>query len=130
MVLRFDPQLEDWDSYHSMLTYLVGKRRCGVISTNYHGIKDMYLVPLPAGRDVPYQLLPLRGPGALMLLPCLGTGGCLFVCLFVCEICCCCCCLLCAHECASLIALGFVLCERCFVCSYMYWYIHVCNKSA
>lgn len=46
-----------------MLNYLVGKHRCGVIKSGYHGIKDMYLMPLLRHSPIPTQLLPFDGPG-------------------------------------------------------------------
>ncbi len=54
---------DEKDCYTSMLTYLVKKHRCGVISCCFPGMKDMYLVPLQSGRQVASQLLPFKGPG-------------------------------------------------------------------
>ena len=45
-MLRFDQVEEDREAYMAMVDYLVGKHRCGVIKSGYHGIKDMYLLPL------------------------------------------------------------------------------------
>ena len=63
VVLRFDRVEEDSIAYMAMLNYLVGKHRCGVIKSGYHGIKDMYLLPLLRGAPVAPQLLPFDGPG-------------------------------------------------------------------
>ena len=66
MVLRFDQVDEDSEAYLAMLNYLVGKHRCGVIKSGYHGIKDMYLLPLLRHNPVAPQLLPFDGPGQLL----------------------------------------------------------------
>lgn len=65
VILRFDGEDEDTEAYLAMVNYLVGKHRCGVIKSGYHGIKDMYLLPLLKHSPVPPQLLPFDGPGQL-----------------------------------------------------------------
>ena len=65
VILRFDGEDEDTEAYLAMVNYLVGKHRCGVIKSGYHGIKDMYLLPLQRHTPVPPQLLPFDGPGQL-----------------------------------------------------------------
>ena len=60
---------EDSEAYLAMLNYLVGKHRCGVIKSGYHGIKDMYLLPLLRHNPVAPQLLPFDGPGQLLTFP-------------------------------------------------------------
>ena len=63
VVLRFDQVEEDREAYMAMVDYLVGKHRCGVIKSGYHGIKDMYLLPLLRHSPITPQLLPFDGPG-------------------------------------------------------------------
>ena len=65
VVIRFECLNGETDAYMSMFNYFLRKHRCGVISSSYYGIKDMYLVPLPSYRDVAPQLLPFKGPGTV-----------------------------------------------------------------
>ena len=47
----------------SLLDYLVGRQRIGVIDMRGTNLKDFYVVPLLSGEELPKAVRDLRGPG-------------------------------------------------------------------
>ncbi|PFX20841.1 death-inducer obliterator 1-like [Stylophora pistillata] len=63
-VIRYEASSDDEKlSYVSLYSYFYSRKRCGVVSNCYTGVKDMYLVPLASHQRVPPELLPFDGPG-------------------------------------------------------------------
>ncbi|KAJ7358702.1 Death-inducer obliterator 1 [Desmophyllum pertusum] len=63
-VIRYEASSDDEKlSYVSLYSYFYSRKRCGVVSNCYTGVKDMYLVPLASHQAVPPELLPFDGPG-------------------------------------------------------------------
>ncbi|KAL9962679.1 hypothetical protein ACROYT_G031802 [Oculina patagonica] len=63
-VIRYEASSDDEKlSYVSLYSYFYSRKRCGVVSNCYTGVKDMYLVPLASHQPIPPELLPFDGPG-------------------------------------------------------------------
>ena len=63
-VIRYEASSDDEKlSYVSLYSYFYSRKRCGVVSNCYTGVKDMYLVPLASHQAIPPELLPFDGPG-------------------------------------------------------------------
>lgn len=63
-VIRYEASSDDEKlSYVSLYSYFYSRKRCGVVSNCYTGVKDMYLVPLASHQHIPPELLPFDGPG-------------------------------------------------------------------
>ncbi|KAK3754572.1 hypothetical protein QZH41_017331 [Actinostola sp. cb2023] len=63
-VIRYEASSdEEKASYVSLYSYFYSRKRCGVVSNCYTGVKDMYLMPLASHSPVPSELLPFDGPG-------------------------------------------------------------------
>lgn len=63
-VIRYEASSDDEKlSYVSLYSYFYSRKRCGVVSNCYTGVKDMYLVPLASHQSIPPELLPFDGPG-------------------------------------------------------------------
>ena len=63
-VLRFDVMNQkEGKIYHDLFSYLSTWDRCGVVAAFSKGVKDMYVVPLPATSKVPEVLMHFNGPG-------------------------------------------------------------------
>ena len=62
--MRLQPLGDEDRSYFLQLyTYLNSRNRAGVVGHLGKEIKDMYILPLPANKRIPKQLLPFNGPG-------------------------------------------------------------------
>ena len=63
-MIRYEASSDDEKlSYVSLYSYFYSRKRCGVVSNCYTGVKDMYLVPLASHQPIPPELLPFDGPG-------------------------------------------------------------------
>ncbi|XP_077990047.1 uncharacterized protein LOC144444491 [Glandiceps talaboti] len=63
-VIRLEAATKEEEmSYVSLYSYFNSRKRCGVVGNNTKHVKDMYLIPLAAHRDVPSSLQPFDGPG-------------------------------------------------------------------
>ena len=54
--MRFDWLEEGQSAYMSLLDYLVGRQRIGVVDVKRTNIKDFYIVPILSGEDLPKVL--------------------------------------------------------------------------
>ncbi|KXJ15576.1 PHD finger protein 3 [Exaiptasia diaphana] len=62
-IVRYEVSSDDEKtSYVSLYSYFYSRKRCGVVSNCYTGVKDMYLVPLASHAAIPSELLPFDGP--------------------------------------------------------------------
>ena len=67
-VIRYEASSDDEKlSYVSLYSYFYSRKRCGVVSNCYTGVKDMYLVPLASHQPIPPELLPFDGPGKTIM---------------------------------------------------------------
>lgn len=62
LIVRFSSEL-DQTNYDILYNGFYSKNRVGVIESKSPSIKDFYLVPLPAEKQIPHFLLPLTKPG-------------------------------------------------------------------
>ena len=51
----------------SLLDYLVGRQRIGVVDVHKSRLKDLYLVPVLTGEELPRPLQDIGGPGKMSI---------------------------------------------------------------
>ena len=69
----------------SLLDYLVGRQRIGVVDVKKTMIKDFYMVPLLSGEDIPKVLRDIPDSIGVCVCVGVGVGVCVPACVWVCT---------------------------------------------